>query len=131
MVIHYFNIVRVTVFKPETQTPLVIDPNAPLSRPIASQFLQAVARWVTQVVNAYRSVQQHELTQCQRLETDRPFPDLPTRKDGGGMFALERLDHGIDYITQFVKRKALNHQCNKFTPKTSILTATTSSRRTP
>jgi hypothetical protein len=110
MVIHYFNIVCVAALKPETQTPLVIDPNAPLSSPIASQFLQAVARWVTQVIGAYRSIQQHELTQCQSLEADRPLPDLPTSKDSGGVFALERLNHWFNCITQCVKRKALNHR---------------------
>ena len=109
MVIHYFNIVCVAVFKPETQTPLVVDPNAPLPCPIASQLLQAVARWVTQVIDVDGSVQHHELTQCQTLEVNRPFPYLPTRKDGGGMFASERLNHWFNYITQCVKQKALNY----------------------
>jgi hypothetical protein len=93
MVIDYFNIVGVVVLKPETQTLLVIDPNTPLSSPIASQFLQAVTRWVAQVIRAYRSIQQYELTQRQSLEVNRPLPDLPTRKDSGGVFAVERLDH--------------------------------------
>jgi len=93
MVIDYFNIMCVAVLKPETQTPLVIDPNAPLPSPITTQFLQAVARWTTQVVNAYRSIQQHELTQRQSLEVNMPLPDLSTDKDSGGVFASERLNH--------------------------------------
>ena len=107
VVIGDFNIVGVIVFKPETNTPLVIDPDAPLSRPIATQLFQAVAGRVTQVVNAYRSVQQHELTQCQSLEVNRPLPDLPTSEDSGGVLASERLDHCLNCITQRVKRKAL------------------------
>jgi hypothetical protein len=93
MVISYFNTVSVVVLKPETQTPLVIDPNAPLPSPVATQFFQTIAWWVTQVINAYCNIQQHELTQRQSLEVNRPLPYLPTSKDSGGVFASERLDH--------------------------------------
>jgi hypothetical protein len=89
MVIDYFNIVCAAVFKPETQTPLVIDPNAPLPCPNTRQLFQAVARRITQIVNAYCSIQQHELSQCQSLEANRPLPGLPASKNGGGMFASE------------------------------------------
>jgi hypothetical protein len=91
VVINYFNIVCTAIFKSETQTPLVIDPNALLTCTIASQFFQAVAWRITQIINANGSIQHHELTHCQSLEVNRPFSGLPTRKDGVCIGTIESL----------------------------------------
>lgn len=107
VVIHYLNIESVIAFKPEANTPLVINPDAPTSKPVTGQFFQPVAGWVAQVIRADGCIQQHQFTQCQRLKIAWPFTRFMPGEDRGGVLAFKRLNHWYDFITQSVKRQTL------------------------
>lgn len=49
MVINYFDFFGTRIRPDETDTPLVIDPDAMLARPLSLQRLQPVSRWRAQV----------------------------------------------------------------------------------
>jgi hypothetical protein len=56
MVIDNLDIVCVPFIPPETDTPLIIDADAPLSFSVPSQFLQPVGRWDTEEIKAGSAV---------------------------------------------------------------------------
>ncbi len=55
--IGYFDIVQLAVFKPETDAPLIVDPNAPLSGAISAQGFQAVLGRHAEIVKYHGRVQ--------------------------------------------------------------------------
>lgn len=56
MVIHDLNVVRVAVSPPETDPPLVVDPNAVLTFPVSCQFFQPIPGWDSQVLDRLRGI---------------------------------------------------------------------------
>jgi hypothetical protein len=60
VVINDFNVIGKTIFPPETDSPLLIDRYTPLSRPIALQLLQTIARRSEEIVDASGRVQHHQ-----------------------------------------------------------------------
>jgi hypothetical protein len=61
VVVADLDVVRTVRPPDETETPLVVDPNAVLSIPVASQALQAVPRRAPQVIQGVRRVQEKKL----------------------------------------------------------------------
>ncbi len=62
MVINYFNVVSITIFKPEANVPLLINSNAVLSFSVTLEHFKVMCRWDSQVFNVLRginSVQSH------------------------------------------------------------------------
>jgi hypothetical protein len=45
VVIHDFYVYGVVTFPTKYNAPLVVDPQAPVCGPVATQFLEAIARW--------------------------------------------------------------------------------------
>jgi hypothetical protein len=62
MVIDDLDIVGVPSIPPETDAPLIVDANAPLSFSFPSQFLQPVGRWDTEEIKAGSSVNQGQFS---------------------------------------------------------------------
>jgi hypothetical protein len=85
VVVDDFNVVRVTVFPSEADSPLVIDPDTVLSGPIVPQFFQSITRRYSHFVYRARVVEHSELPSCGVLNIGRePFrlvttPDILSR----------------------------------------------------
>ena len=56
MIIHDLDIAGIRFFPPEADPPTIIDPDAPLFRPIALEFFKPVAGWSAQKVEAGGSI---------------------------------------------------------------------------
>jgi hypothetical protein len=74
VIVHELNGVRVAVDPPETDTPLVIDPNAVLPGSIAAQLLQSIAGRRPQVVESDGRIDVPELAQHRSTERRRKPP---------------------------------------------------------
>ena len=61
MVIADLDVVRSIRSPDEADSPLVVDTNAVLSGPVASESLQSVARWASQVVQGVGRIQHEKL----------------------------------------------------------------------
>jgi hypothetical protein len=53
MIVYYLHVVSVSISPFKTDTPPVADTDAILPCPIPSQFLQAICRWNTQIIQRY------------------------------------------------------------------------------
>jgi len=94
MVIDDLDIVSVPFIPSETDAPLIVDANAPLSFSIPSQFLKPVARWDKEKIMAGSAVNQGQFSKC-------GFLNIPWQSRGKepveyfqGFLASECLDHG-------------------------------------
>ena len=61
MVVHHFNLDGLPCLEPQADAPLSVDPNAPLTAPVTTQFLQPIAGWDAQVVKGCGSMQRTQL----------------------------------------------------------------------
>jgi len=106
VVINNFNITGVTISPNKTHAPLVINANAVLPFPITAQSFKPVIGRYTQIIKPSSPVQHLNLALSHCPDVDEPCNRL-TCKQGLGICALERLNHGDDYLTPVVKRQAL------------------------
>jgi hypothetical protein len=65
----------------ETDSPLIVDPNAVLSRPVGAQPLQTIAGRNAKIRERSRLIEQTQFAQCRGLDVGRQAPALPTRPD--------------------------------------------------
>jgi hypothetical protein len=72
VIVHYLNLVRISISKLEADTELIVDPDAVLVRPIANQRLQPIARRHSQGLKTPRCIKHEQLSPCHAL-------DLPKR----------------------------------------------------
>jgi hypothetical protein len=93
VVIHDLDIVSVTRFPAEANAPLIVDPNAPLSRAITSKPLKAVSRWNSEIVQGDRSVELPQLAQCDALDICSEPLNEPAVEELLGILASEAPDH--------------------------------------
>jgi hypothetical protein len=107
VIIHNLHFKGVTIPPFETDTPSLIDPDTVLSLTAPFEFLQAVCRWNTQVIQRNGPIQHPQLAQGNLLNVMRQLPGTPTEEYPLSFFALEGPDHNGDYISQCVKRQAL------------------------
>lgn len=92
VVIHNFDIMRMSVLPSETHAVLIVDPHAILSRPVAFQPLQLVRgrrRKVPQFLGAIYLDQTAQGNLGDLLES----PDAPLLKDRPCILVAERTDH--------------------------------------
>ena len=61
MVIRHLDVVGIAILPAKAYAPLVIDANAVLSSPIPRQAFQPITRWNAQVVQAFSSINLHQL----------------------------------------------------------------------
>jgi hypothetical protein len=80
VVINDFNIKRIAVGKAKTQSPLLVDANAPVALPIAAQTFQAVRRRQAQVFYANGCIQLCSRIAARRKISDGKRRDLPVAK---------------------------------------------------
>src|SRR6185503_19408806 len=72
MIIDDFDIPRVSIFKPEAQPPLVVDPDGPLTLTVSLQFLQPITRRCPHIVQKNALIELVELTQSHFSNRRKP-----------------------------------------------------------
>jgi hypothetical protein len=97
VIVNNFDFNRIRVLPYKADPPLIIDPYAALSAPIASKLLQAVRRRKSQVINDSGCIKHSELTACALLNFRWQAPGTSTTENGLGALLLERFDHGVYY----------------------------------
>jgi hypothetical protein len=93
MVIDDLDIVGVPFIPPETDTPLIVDADAPLPFSIPSQFLQPVGRWDTEEIKAGSAVNQGQLSKGGLLNVPGKSGGKEPAEYFQGFLAPECLDH--------------------------------------
>lgn len=77
VIINNLDIKSVTILPLEANSPLIVDPNAVLSRPVSAQSFQSVGRWYQQVLKCFGAMEIKEFTPdylLNRLEAEnRPI----------------------------------------------------------
>jgi hypothetical protein len=74
VIVRNLNIEGISTLPPKADSPLIIDANAELPRPISSQFLQTIGRRHSQVIERYRAVQHAQLSQSNLLDHGGQLP---------------------------------------------------------
>lgn len=95
VIIRDFNIVGVAVFPPKTDTPLVVDPNAPLTRAIPAQFFEMVGGRDSQIVDSDGVVYHAQFPQSDLLNIGGQLSRALTLIDLLCFVALEGSYHGF------------------------------------
>ena len=93
MVVDDLNVVRVARAPNETDSPLPVDANAVLTNPTTLEFLQAIRRWDSQVIEISRSVQHAELSESRSLDVSAEAFDSLALKQPLRITVLEALNH--------------------------------------
>ena len=68
MIICHHNVVRIAIFKPKANSPLIVDGNRILASPVSFQFMEPIARRDLQVSQVRSEIKIFQLSQ-------RPLPD--------------------------------------------------------
>ena len=93
MVIHDLDIVRIAVRPTKADAPLIVDPDAVLSRPIALEPLEPIPGWHPKVIERFSGIDNHQLAQHRAQELGRvaaePFP----AEEALSVPVAEALDH--------------------------------------
>ena len=98
MVVHDFNTLRTEPRPDKADSPLVVDPDAVLPVPIATQRLQSVARWRGQIAEHLRIVQLPQLALGDALPVRPDASGEPAVKQGLGIAIGEGADHADHYV---------------------------------
>jgi len=97
MIIDDFNEFRATIAPLETDTPLIIDPDAVLTATIALQRLQSIARRQPQIAQVSRRVKISELPPRDFDQIGRKAFRALTLEDGFRQCVPESSDHASMY----------------------------------
>jgi len=106
VVVSDFRIEDIAVCPTETYPPLIVDPNTPLTRPIAGELFQPVARRNPDEVKCGGGVQLLEFALGNALDILWQLGGKPAMKKFFGLFAGKGSDHGVivSYVVSVVKR---------------------------
>jgi len=77
----------------EADPPLIIDPDTVLTDPIALELLQAIARRRAEVLELFRRIQHHELSEHQVQELSWKAANPLPLEEALGIATREALDH--------------------------------------
>jgi hypothetical protein len=97
MIIGYFDIASLAVFKPETDAPLIVDANAPLPGAISAQRFQAVGWRHAEVIKRHGRVQLGQSLASPPQHVGREVFRSPGRKKTFGLSIRESSDHENDH----------------------------------
>src|SRR5690606_18350663 len=93
MIINNLDIVGVRLNPPETDSPLVDNPDAHLAGATSLEHLQPISRRVLQVLRRACGIQLAQLPQCPILDISRKLPARPPLPDTLRLPASKRLNH--------------------------------------
>ena len=95
MVVDNLNVHGIAINPLETDSPLIIDANAILSRPVAPKLLQMIGRRHAKVVQPDGIIDHPQLAQRSLLDVGRQFPRALTRVYLFGFGVFEGLYHAL------------------------------------
>ncbi len=101
MIIDDLNIERVATHPAETQSPLVIDPNAVLTHSVANEFFKLVSGRHGQVFDPDRGIQLSQLSESHALDICTKPPDWESIEEPFSLFVCKAPDHRW-IITRYV-----------------------------
>jgi len=93
MVVDNLHVVCVPDAPAEADAPLIVDTNAVLTCPGASEFLETIARRDSEVCQPFRCVQDQEPAERSTLNLARKPSDRLATKESLGVTVAEALDH--------------------------------------
>jgi hypothetical protein len=94
VVVRDLDVRSVPIYPSKADTPLIVDPNAHLPRPIPFQGFEPIAGRITQVVNGHRGIKLAQLPKRSILNVPRKLAAPLTFPDSLGLLASERPDRG-------------------------------------
>jgi len=94
MVVNNLDLVRVPVPPAETNAPLIIDANTVLTRAVSFEFLQAIARRDSQVLELLGGINETELPKHRPMEVSRKAPHGLALEEPLRVPIGKALDHG-------------------------------------
>jgi len=83
VVVDHFNVMGVAVSPHETDSILIVDPDAMLALPISTKGLEVVARKGTEVAESLGCVQLKQLPLCDPGDAPKPARRIPKKKRFG------------------------------------------------
>jgi hypothetical protein len=95
MIVDDFDLLRAALRPSETDAPLVIDSNAPLSRAISLQKLEPIARRYPEIVESPCGVQQAQLAKRYGLNVERQAPASQSLPYSFGLSVAKADDHPL------------------------------------
>jgi hypothetical protein len=109
MVIDDLHIMGIVIRPHKTDAKPVVDPDTPLSFPVAFQSFQAISRRNTKIAQRTRAVEDPQLSFRGPGQMLRELAGMLSFKDLLGLPVLERFDHEsiITYCVIFGKRNSL------------------------
>lgn len=93
VVINDLDVKGVSVFPDETDTPLIVDPDAVLPRAVAAEPLEAVARRNQKVLERLSAVKDQQLSQCNSLDVRGKPPRSLAQEQSLGLGVAKAPDH--------------------------------------
>ena len=93
MVVNDFNIVGIPFCPNKTDTPLLVNPNAPLSLAIFLESLQMIGRKLPQIVEGSGDVERNQLSTGANLKIRREFLGEPAMPDLFSFLAAKGKNH--------------------------------------
>ena len=93
MVVHDLGVEGVARPPSEADTPLVIDANAVLARPIAGEPFQSIPRWYPEILDDFSGVEHPELAERSALEIRSPSADRIASEQSLRVAVAEAPDH--------------------------------------
>ena len=105
MVVHDISVIRIAIFKPEADTPLVVDANAPLTDSIAAQAFQVVRRWQAQILYVHGRMQLGQAHQRASKDVGRQAPRLPGQKRTFSFWIGKVFNHNAIINNLFTKQQ--------------------------
>jgi len=93
MIVNDLDLVRITISPPKADPPLVVDPNAMLSRAIAFELLEPVPWRHAEIVEHLGGVHGDQFAEHRAQKLGGIAPNALTLEQGFGMPIGEALDH--------------------------------------
>lgn len=72
MIVNYFNVMGIIVFRPNKAYPeLIVDPNTMLTLPVVFESFKSIGRWYLQIIQLNRSIEHPKLPEGHGLDVMR------------------------------------------------------------
>jgi hypothetical protein len=101
VVVHDLDLVSITLHPPETDAPLVIDPDAPLAGTVTAEALEAIPRRNSEIFQGNRRIELPQLSQSDAPHVWTEPPNRSAPEELPGILVTEAPDH-LPIITRRV-----------------------------
>jgi hypothetical protein len=102
VVIDDFDLLGASIPPYEAEAPLVIDPDAVLTRTVSAQRLQPISGWSSQIAQFLRIMNLPQFSLRRSLDLVRQPPSEPAVEQSLGLSVGKRTDHPMVLYTRYV-----------------------------